>query len=95
MSSPEQAAAPLTEPTPLQAAQTAAAKEARDALPTSPPICKYFAYSHLPPFLQAVSEPFCALVDRMLRETPPGAEQSAGLRKLLEAKDCFVRAALP
>ena len=25
---------------------------------------------------------------------PDGAEKSAGLRKLLEAKDCFVRAAL-
>jgi hypothetical protein len=83
------------EPTPLQAAQTAAAKEARDALAGSPPICKFFAYSHLPPFLQAVSEPFCALVEVVLKTTTPGAEQSACLRKLLEAKDCAVRAALP
>lgn len=59
-----------------------------------PAICKYFAYSHLPPALQEVSEPFCALAQRMLSLTPPGAEQSAGLRKLLEAKDCFVRAAV-
>lgn len=27
-------------------------------------------------------------------KVPPGPEVSAGLRKLLEAKDCFVRAAL-
>jgi len=26
---------------------------------------------------------------------PKGAEKSAGMRKLLEAKDCFVRASLP
>lgn len=74
---------------------TRAATEARNAMPASPPICKYFAYAHLPPFLQAVSEPFCALVDVVLRTTQPGAEQSACLRKLLEAKDCAVRAALP
>lgn len=30
----------------------------------------------------------------MDRELPNGPEKSAGLRKLLEAKDCFVRAAL-
>jgi len=81
--------------TPLQEQATAAAKEARDALAGGPPICKFFAYSHLPPFLQAVSEPFCALVDVVLKTTAPGAEQSACLRKLLEAKDCAVRAALP
>jgi hypothetical protein len=28
-------------------------------------------------------------------EVPAGAEKSAGMRKLLEAKDCFVRAVLP
>lgn len=30
----------------------------------------------------------------MIVELPDGPELSAGLRKLLEAKDCFVRAAL-
>lgn len=81
--------------TPAQEAQTAAAQGARAALPASPPIMKYFAYEHLPPFLQVVSRPFCDAALAMLQATPPGAEQSAGLRKLLEAKDCFVRAALP
>lgn len=60
-----------------------------------PLICKYFAYSHLPPGLQAASRPFCDLVEVVLNTTQPGAEQSACLRKLLEAKDCAVRAALP
>jgi hypothetical protein len=30
----------------------------------------------------------------MEAELPDGPEKSAGMRKLLEAKDCFVRAAL-
>jgi hypothetical protein len=30
----------------------------------------------------------------MISDLPDGPELSAGLRKLLEAKDCFVRAAL-
>lgn len=60
----------------------------------SPPICRFFTYSHLPPRLQAVSEPFCALVDVVLRTTQPGPEQTVCLRKLLEAKDAAVRAAL-
>jgi hypothetical protein len=31
----------------------------------------------------------------MIQRLPDGPELTAGLRKLLEAKDCFVRAALP
>lgn len=59
------------------------------------PILRYFAYEHLPPKLQAVSQPFHELAHKMVRENPASsAETSAGLRKLLEAKDCFVRAAL-
>ena len=55
---------------------------------------KYFGYEHLPEKLQNVSKPICELhklIDAMI---PDGAEKSAGMRKLLEAKDCFVRAAL-
>lgn len=55
---------------------------------------KYFAYEHLPLNLQTVSKPIGELA-RSLEETlPDGPEKSAGMRKLLEAKDCFVRAAL-
>ena len=57
-------------------------------------ILKYFAYSHLPSPLQEVSEPVFALADEMDNTLPECAEKSAGLRKLLEAKDCFVRAKL-
>ena len=55
---------------------------------------KYFRWEHLPPKLQGVSRPFGELAEQMIETTPAGAEQTAGLRKLLEAKDCFVRAAL-
>ncbi len=60
---------------------------------TSPnPIMKYFAYAHLPEKLQAVSKPFGELATQLDETLPNGAEKSAGLRKLLEAKDCMVRA---
>ncbi len=58
------------------------------------PIMKFFDFAHLPPHLRAVSEPIANLAAVMESSLPRSAETSAGLRKLLEAKDCFVRAAL-
>lgn len=58
------------------------------------PILKYFEYAHLPPHLQEVSKPLGDLARQMDESLPDGAEKSAGLRKLLEAKDCLVRAKL-
>ena len=58
-------------------------------------IIKYFGYSHLPEHLQKISKPLGELAELMDQTLPDGAEKSAGLRKLLEAKDCFVRANLP
>lgn len=55
---------------------------------------KFFEYKHLPERLQDVSRPIGQLAEQMNKELPDGAEKSAGLRKLLEAKDCFVRAKL-
>lgn len=55
---------------------------------------KYFNYEHLPEKLQKISKPICDLAREMNEVLPEGAEKSAGLRKLLEAKDCFVRSAL-
>jgi hypothetical protein len=55
---------------------------------------KYFDYEHLPERLQQVSRPIGELARKMDADLPDGAEKSAGLRKLLEAKDCFVRAKL-
>lgn len=61
----------------------------------SNPILRFFAYDHLPPLLRDVSRPFGELAMAIDNAVPDGAEKSAGLRKLLEAKDCIVRAALP
>lgn len=58
------------------------------------PIMKYFEYGHLPENLQIVSRYIFDLAYYMDTSLPAGAEKSAGLRKLLEAKDCFVRANL-
>lgn len=58
------------------------------------PIMRHFVYAHLPEKLQAVSKPVGELAEIMDARLPDGPEKSAGLRKLLEAKDCFVRAAL-
>ncbi|MDH1336857.1 hypothetical protein N5D77_22565 [Comamonas thiooxydans] len=55
---------------------------------------KYFAYTHLPPKLQAVSKPLGDVAQLLETLLPDGPEKSAGMRKLLEAKDCFVRSAL-
>ena len=59
------------------------------------PILVYFSYKHLPEGLQKLSMPFADLAQyivEMATENP--AEVAAGLRKLLEAKDCIVRAGL-
>ena len=57
-------------------------------------ILKYFEYDHLPEHLQEVSKPIGDLAKEMNDTLSNGPEKSAGLRKLLEAKDCFVRAKL-
>lgn len=58
------------------------------------PIMKYFEYQHLPAHLQEASKPIGDLAKQMDEQLPDGDEKTAGLRKLLEAKDCFVRAKL-
>ncbi len=62
--------------------------------PHTQQLISFFAYEHLPPHLQAISKPIGDLARSMDETLPPSAEVTVGLRKLLEAKDCFVRAAL-
>ena len=59
------------------------------------PIMKYFSYKHLPEKQATLSRAFCEIAENLDRDLPDSAEKSAGLRKLLEAKDCFVRDSLP
>lgn len=56
------------------------------------PMLQFFRYDHLPPNLQAVSEPFCKLANEIVISLPRNPERTVALRKLLEAKDCAVRA---
>ena len=58
-------------------------------------ILRFFHYSHLPPGLQANSQPFCELARRLIDTTSRNPERTVALRKLLEAKDAAVRASLP
>lgn len=64
-------------------------------------LLRYFGYVHLPPNLQSISKPFSdtanVIVDNYIEATEADgelnmAELVVGLRKLLEAKDCVVRA---
>lgn len=55
---------------------------------------QFFAFEHLAPHLREVSKPFGVLAKEMVDNLPANAERTAGLRKLLEAKDCAVRALL-
>lgn len=55
-------------------------------------IMKFFEYEHLPGYLKEASKQFALLAEWMSLNLPDNAEKSAGLRKLLEAKDCAVRA---
>lgn len=61
--------------------------------PSIEQILRYFEYQHLPPHLQEISKPFHDLA-HLLASHLEGPETTVGLRKLLEAKDCMVRAAV-
>lgn len=58
------------------------------------PILQFFAFAHLPPKLQEVSRPFADLAFKISEHLPYHPETSVALRKLLEAKDAAVRAAI-
>ena len=62
--------------------------------PATAELLRYFEWEHLPEHLQAISRP-CGELAAAMAKTLSGPELTVGLRKLLEAKDCFVRAALP
>ena len=53
-----------------------------------------FDFEHLPAPLQDISRGFNSLAVALLDLVQDGPELSAGLRKLVEAKDCAVRQAV-
>jgi ferritin-like protein len=63
-------------------------------LENSDPILQFFVYTHLPEHLQSFSKPFSDLANQLVELLPRNPERTVMLRKLLEAKDCAVRAYL-
>ena len=57
-------------------------------------LMQFFKFDHLPENLQEPSRSCAELASKMDETLAESAEKTAGLRKLLEAKDCFVRAEL-
>ena len=57
-------------------------------------VLQFFTFAHLPEKLSKVSEPFHALAYEVAYRSPESPETTVCLRKLLEAKDAAVRAAL-
>ena len=57
-------------------------------------LLQFFAYDHLREDLKAVSKPFGDLATHLVATLPRNPERTVALRKLLEAKDCAVRARL-
>lgn len=57
-------------------------------------LLQFFKYEHLPEQLREVSQPFGALAVYLTENIPQNPERTAAIRKLLEAKDCAVRAKL-
>lgn len=55
---------------------------------------QFFVYAHLPQHLQEVSKPFAELAEKVDKALPENAEKTMALRKLVESKDCAVRALL-
>lgn len=62
--------------------------------PATQHLLNFFRFEHLPPHLQEIAKPLGDIAHNMATTLPESPEVSVGLRKLLEAKDCFVRANL-
>lgn len=57
-------------------------------------LLKWFAYDHLPAHLQEISDPFGKLAVELADKLPISPQTTSFLERLLEAKDCAVRAAM-
>lgn len=65
-----------------------------DRHPGTTHLLRYFEFGHLPPHLQEISRPCGELAATLVDALPDGPELTVALRKLLEAKDAAVRAAV-
>jgi hypothetical protein len=64
--------------------------------PATAQLLRWFEFDHLRPGLREVSEAFHGLAHNLVDDPllAQGPELTTALRKLLEAKDCAVRAAI-
>ena len=62
--------------------------------PATHQVARWFDYAHLGAPARDISGHCANLAAAMIGELPDSPELTAGLRKLLEAKDCFVLAAI-
>ncbi len=58
------------------------------------PMLQFFVCDHLPTHPREISQPFANLAHDIAVTLPRNPERTVALRKLLEAKDCAVRARL-
>ena len=65
-----------------------------DRHPNTQNVLRWFECDHLPPHLRAVVGSIRATAYHLADQLPDSPELVAGLRKLLEGKDCLVRAAV-
>jgi hypothetical protein len=57
-------------------------------------VMQFFSYAHLPQHLQEVSAPFSNVAWHIVATLPENRQRELALEKLIEAKDCAVRARL-
>lgn len=62
--------------------------------PSEVAVLRFFEFSHLPEPLKHIARECAVLANGMVDLIDFDPELTVGLRKLLEAKDCFVRAAV-
>jgi hypothetical protein len=74
--------------------QSQTADDAQNEAPLPDPLLQFFAFAHLPPHLAEISGSFAQLAYEICALLPRNPERTVALRKLLEAKDCAVRARL-
>jgi len=65
-----------------------------DRHPGTKHFARLFSYAYLTPELQEISSRFAGLAQYLIEVLEDGPELSTALRKLLEGKDCAVRARL-
>ena len=78
----------------LEQSRLLALRKGGSSMSDTEPMMQFFAYAHLREDLQTISRPFGDLADWLTQTLPRNPERTVALRKLLEAKDCAVRARL-